>query len=52
MYLDNAATTPLLPEVKEEIIKWLDYFGNPSSVHDEGIKVKQRYAIQFFWVYV
>lgn len=42
MYLDNAATTPLLPEVKEEIIKWLDYFGNPSSVHDEGIKVKTK----------
>ncbi len=42
MYLDNAATTPLLPEVKEEIIKWLDYFGNPSSVHEEGRKVKVK----------
>lgn len=42
MYLDNAATTPLLPEVKEEIIKWLDCYGNPSSVHEEGFKVKEK----------
>lgn len=42
MYLDNAATTPLLPEVKEEIIKWLDYYGNPSSVHEEGFKVRKK----------
>ena len=27
MYFDNAATTPLLPEVKAEIIKYLDYYG-------------------------
>ena len=32
MYLDNAATTPLLPEVKTEIIRFLDYYGNPSSI--------------------
>lgn len=42
MYLDNAATTPLLPEVKEEIIKWLDFYGNPSSVHEEGIIVRKK----------
>ena len=42
MYLDNAATTPLLPEVKEEIIKWLDFFGNPSSIHEEGRRVKTK----------
>ena len=23
MYLDNAATTPLLPEVKQTIVEWL-----------------------------
>ena len=42
MYLDNASTTPLLPEVKQEIIKWLDFFGNPSSVHEEGRVVKTK----------
>lgn len=42
MYLDYASTTPLLPEVKQEIIKWLDFFGNPSSVHEEGRMVKSK----------
>lgn len=42
MYLDNAATTPLLPEVKQTVIRWLDFFGNPSSEHEEGRIVKQR----------
>lgn len=36
MYLDNAATTPLLPEVKEYIISMLDNYGNPSSAHSVG----------------
>ncbi|MFC1982084.1 cysteine desulfurase family protein [Chloroflexota bacterium] len=36
-YLDNAATTPLLPEVREAMIPYLgDVFGNPSSLHDWG----------------
>lgn len=30
-YFDNAATTPLLPQVKEYIIELLDNYGNPSS---------------------
>lgn len=42
MYLDNASTTPLLPEVKREIIEWLDFFGNPSSLHEEGKIVKNK----------
>lgn len=42
MYLDNAATTPLLPEVRQTIIEWLDSYGNPSSVHAEGITVKRK----------
>ena len=42
MYLDNASTTPLLPEVKKEIIRWLDEFGNPSSAHQEGRIVKTK----------
>lgn len=42
MYYDNAATTPLLPEVKKEIIKYLDYYGNPSSQHDEGHFIRKK----------
>jgi cysteine desulfurase len=35
--LDNAASTPLLPEVREAMMPYLDdIFGNPSSLHDWG----------------
>jgi len=37
VYLDNAATTPLLPEVKEAMLPYLgEVFGNPQSLHDWG----------------
>jgi cysteine desulfurase len=37
VYLDNAATTPLLPEARETMMPYLgDIFGNPSSLHDWG----------------
>jgi cysteine desulfurase len=37
VYLDNAATTRLLPEVREAMLPYLgDIFGNPSSLHDWG----------------
>lgn len=37
-YLDNAATTPVFPEVKEIMVKVLEEdFGNPSSKHTKGI---------------
>lgn len=37
VYLDNAASTPLLPEVREAMMPYLDdIFGNPSSLHDWG----------------
>jgi len=37
VYLDNAATTPLLPEVGEAMMPYLgEAFGNPSSLHDWG----------------
>ncbi|MEQ8703998.1 MAG: cysteine desulfurase family protein [Phaeodactylibacter sp.] len=37
IYFDNAATTPLLPEVAEVMTKAMStYFGNPSSIHNEG----------------
>jgi len=41
VYLDNAATTPLLPEVRQAMLPFLDgSFGNPSSLHDWGDAVR------------
>jgi cysteine desulfurase len=41
VYLDNAATTPLDPEVFEAMRPFLiDDFGNPSSTHSHGRKVR------------
>ena len=37
VYFDNASTTPLLPEVKEAMIKVIkEDYGNPSSIHLRG----------------
>ena len=37
IYLDHAATTPLAPEVIEEMNRAMqDLYGNPSSIHAEG----------------
>lgn len=35
-YLDYAATTPICKAAKQTIIENLNYFGNPSSVHEFG----------------
>ncbi|OSY87873.1 cysteine desulfurase [Tenacibaculum holothuriorum] len=41
IYLDNAATTPMLPEVIEVMQKSMqENFGNPSSTHKFGRKAK------------
>jgi cysteine desulfurase len=41
VYLDNAATTPLDPEVFEAMKPFmLEHFGNPSSTHAHGRKVR------------
>lgn len=41
VYLDNAATTPIDPQVLDAMIPYLtDKFGNPSSVHSFGREVK------------
>ena len=41
VYLDNAATTPLDPEVFEAMKPFLlEDFGNPSSTHAHGRKVR------------
>jgi cysteine desulfurase len=37
VYLDNAATTPMDPEVTKEMVKVLETtYGNPSSIHAHG----------------
>ncbi len=41
VYLDNAATTPISPEVIEAMLPVMQLqYGNPSSVHAEGRKVR------------
>ena len=41
IYLDHAATTPVLPEVADAMRPYLvDVFGNPSSVHSFGQEAK------------
>lgn len=41
IYLDNAATTPMDPEVVDAMIPMLrEHFGNPSSTHGHGRKAK------------
>lgn len=41
IYLDNAATTPIAPEVVEAMIPYLkEEFGNPSSIHQLGNKTR------------
>lgn len=41
IYFDNAATTPLLPEVLEAMLPFLkDKFGNPSSIYSYGREAK------------
>jgi cysteine desulfurase len=46
VYLDNAATTPLDPEVFEAMKPFfLDHYGNPSSTHSHGRQV--RSAIEY-----
>lgn len=42
MYLDSAATTPLDPHVKEEIIATMDIFGNENSKHIYGFESRKK----------
>ncbi len=46
VYLDNAATTPLLPEVSEAMLPYLgEFFGNPSSLHDWGDPAREAIEV-------
>ncbi len=40
-YLDHNATTPLAPEVAAAMKEAMDYFGNPSSIHEAGRRSRQ-----------
>jgi cysteine desulfurase len=43
IYLDNAATTPMLPEVITLITNTMnEVYGNPSSIHQTGKKAKAK----------
>lgn len=43
IYLDNAATTPVLPQVVEAVTDCMkNDYGNPSSMHRLGIRVEKR----------
>ena len=42
VYLDNVATTPLLPEVREAMMPYLEEaFGNPSCLHEWGDSARE-----------
>lgn len=42
VYFDNASTNPLLPEVRDAMMPFLnDIFGNPSSLHSWGDAARQ-----------
>jgi cysteine desulfurase len=42
VYLDHAATSPVHPEVVEEMIPYLtEHFGNPSSIHQLGRRARK-----------
>lgn len=41
VYLDNAATTQLTPQVKQYIIELLDQCANPSSLYQSGVDARQ-----------
>jgi cysteine desulfurase len=45
VYLDHQATTPLLPEVFEAMKPYfIEAFGNPSSLHQHGLRVRDALA--------
>lgn len=41
IYLDNSATTSLCDTAKERMLEAMETFGNPSSVHKEGVAAKR-----------
>src|SRR5260370_32966608 len=41
VYLDHAATTPMLPEAFEAMVTELVHTGNPSSLHNAGRRARR-----------
>lgn len=43
IYLDNAANTPVFPEVLDAMLPWLrpDHVGNPGSIHTQGKRARE-----------
>lgn len=41
VYLDHAATTPMLPAARDAYLAAMDIVGNPSSIHSQGQRAKQ-----------
>ncbi|HEX3922218.1 MAG TPA: cysteine desulfurase family protein [Streptosporangiaceae bacterium] len=41
VYLDHAATTPMLPEALDAMTEELGQFGNPSSLHNPGRRARR-----------
>jgi len=41
VYLDHAATTPMLPEALEAMTEELAQLGNPSSLHNPGRRARR-----------
>src|SRR3989344_151607 len=42
IYADAAASTPLSPSVKKELLRLLDLYGNPGNLHTEGATAKNE----------
>lgn len=42
IYLDNAASTPVEPQVQQEMLKMLAFYGNPSSFNDIGRMARKQ----------
>lgn len=42
IYMDNAATTRISKPVADEILKTMEIFGNPSSLHRLGLEAEKR----------
>jgi cysteine desulfurase len=47
VYFDNSATTPIDPRVAEEMKRFIlgDNFGNPSSMHQEGLLAREAVEV-------
>lgn len=46
VYLDHAATTPVLPAVLEAMMPYFtDFYGNPSAIHQVGMAAREGVEI-------